>query len=108
MQLAKFDAAVKFSGILPEMLQRESFQEEMKELEELQMGQNAEFENAFKALQDEYGEIGPEDPKLTVACQSGPCACAVSASPCPVALAAAGLRGLGMHCPPYGGPACAR
>ena len=60
-------ASVNLSGILPEMLQRESFQEEMKELEELQMGQNAEFENAFKALQDEYGEIGPEDPKFAEA-----------------------------------------
>jgi Skp family chaperone for outer membrane proteins len=60
-------ASVNLSGILPEMLQRESFQDEMKDLEELQLGQNAEFENAFKALQDEYGEIGQEDPKFAEA-----------------------------------------
>ncbi|MCH2160995.1 MAG: OmpH family outer membrane protein [Phycisphaerales bacterium] len=60
-------AAVNLSDLMPAVLARDVFQEEMKDLEETAMEQNAEFEAQFKGLQDEYGEIGPDDPKFAEA-----------------------------------------
>ena len=61
--------AVNLSEILPNILNRESYIEEIKELEAMAVEQNGEFEQGFKALQEEYGEIGPEDPKFPEAQQ---------------------------------------
>ena len=61
--------AVNLSEILPEILNRERYLEEIKELEALAIEQNGEFEDGFKALQDEYGDIGPDDPKFAEAQQ---------------------------------------
>jgi len=61
--------AVNLSEILPEILNRESYTEEIKELEAMAIEQNGEFEEGFKALQDEYGDIGPDDPKFPEAQQ---------------------------------------
>lgn len=61
--------AVNLSAILPDLLKRDSYLEEIQELEALALEQNGEFEQSFKALQDEYGEIGPDDPKFPEAQQ---------------------------------------
>lgn len=59
--------AVSLSAIMKELLSRESFQEEFAELQETAQTQAAEFEAQFQALQDEYGEIQPNDPKFAEA-----------------------------------------
>lgn len=56
--------AVSLSEIMPKILSRDSFKEEMDELQATAMEQSAEFQAQFKALQDEYGEIQPNDPKF--------------------------------------------
>ena len=56
--------AVNLSKLMPAVLGRDVFKEEMQELEDTAREQNAQFEDEFKALEDEYGEITPDDPKF--------------------------------------------
>ena len=56
--------AVNLSKLMPAVLGRDIFKEEMQELEETAREQNTEFEDQFKALENEYGEITPDDPKF--------------------------------------------
>lgn len=62
-------ATVNLTQLMPEILKRESYAEELSEMENMAREQNSNFEEQFKALQDEYGEIGPDDPKFPEAQQ---------------------------------------
>ena len=61
--------AVNLSSVLPKLLQRDTYTEEMNELESVALEQNAEFEKSFTDLQNEYGDITPDDPKYPEAQQ---------------------------------------
>lgn len=57
-------AAVNLTAIMPELLTQGSFKEELAEFDATAAEQDAEFRAQFEALQDEYGDLKPDDPQL--------------------------------------------